>query len=216
MSASRILFLIRHGRSDESSNDLVETPRGLQWNPPLDERGREQAELLAKRLVLMERPAAVYCSPLRRARETVAPFAARTGVEVRYEDDLMEAHVGEWENKSFEEILGSDPELLHLLRHGRSIWAWAPGAEAIDALRARVQRAIDDILERHPAGDVFIVAHGGVINAYIGPLLGAPHEMFFLPDNTSLNSLEIEGAGRRVRFLNDALHLTDPHLFEPG
>jgi probable phosphoglycerate mutase len=216
VSASRILFLIRHGRSDESSNDLVETPRGLQWNPPLDERGREQAELLAKRLVLMERPAAVYCSPLRRARETVAPFAARTGVEVRYEDDLMEAHVGEWENKSFEEILGSDPELLHLLRHGRSIWAWAPGAEAIDALRARVQRAIDDILERHPAGDVFIVAHGGVINAYIGPLLGAPHEMFFLPDNTSLNSLEIEGAGRRVRFLNDALHLTDPHLFEPG
>ena len=38
--------------------------------------------------------------------------------------------------------------------------------------------------------------------------------MFFVPENTSLNSVVAEGEVRRVRFLNDALHLTgDPHLF---
>lgn len=215
MSGSRILFLIRHGRSDERSDDLLRTPRGLQWNPPLDERGREQARLLARRLVLMERPAAVYCSSLRRARETVAPFAEQAGIEVRYEDDLMEANVGEWENKSFEEILGTDPELLHMFRNQRAIWHRAPGAEDIDAFRARVHRAIEAVLERHPEGDVFVVAHGGVINAYVGPLLGARNEMFFLPDNTSLNSLEVEGPSRRIRFLNDVLHVSDPHFFDP-
>jgi broad specificity phosphatase PhoE len=64
-------------------------------------------------------------------------------------------------------------------------------------------------------GDVFVVAHGGVINAYLGPMLLVENEMFFLPENSSLNSVEVEGSERRVRFLNDVLHLTDPHLFEP-
>ena len=58
-----------------------------------------------------------------------------------------------------------------------------------------------------------IVCHGAVINAYVAPLLGVDHEMFFVPENTSLNSVLADGDLRRVRFLNDALHLTDPHLF---
>jgi hypothetical protein len=37
--------------------------------------------------------------------------------------------------------------------------------------------------------------------------------MFFVPENTSLNSVVVDGELRGVRFLNDALHLTDPHLF---
>ena len=215
MSASRILFLIRHGRSDQASNDLVDTPRGPQWDPSLDKVGQEQAGLLARRLALMERPAAVYSSPLRRARETIAPFADTSGIEVAYHDNLMEAHIGRWENVSFEDILASDPELLHLVRTQRAIWHRAPGGEAVEAFRKRVHDAIESILERHAVGDVFVVAHGGVINAYLGPFLMVENEMFFLPENTSLNSVEIEGSGRRVRFLNDVLHLSEPQLFEP-
>jgi broad specificity phosphatase PhoE len=215
VNASRILFLIRHGRSDQSSNDLLDTTRGTQWDPPLDHVGREQAELLARRLVLMERPEAVYSSPLRRARETIAPFADAAGIEVTYEDDLMEAHIGRWENVSFEDILASDPELLGLVRSQRAIWHRAPGGEAVEAFRNRVHDAMESILERHAVGDVFVVAHGGVINAYLGPMLLVENEMFFLPENSSLNSVEVEGSERRVRFLNDVLHLTDPQLFEP-
>ena len=55
---------------------------------------------------------------------------------------------------------------------------------------------------------------GGVINAYVGGLLGLDQEMFFLPENTSLNSVDVEGGSRTVRFLNDVLHLTDPYFFE--
>ncbi len=215
MTASRILFLIRHGRSDQSSDDLLDTVRGPQWDPPLDDVGREQAERLAHRLVLMERPSAVYSSPLRRARETIAPFADAAGIDVSHEEDLMEAHIGRWENVSFEDILASDPELLGLVRSQRAIWHRAPGGEAVGVFRKRVHDAIESILERHAVGDVFVVAHGGVINAYLGPLLRVENEMFFLPENTSLNSVEVEGSKRRVRFLNDVLHLSDPQLFGP-
>ena len=211
----RVLFLVRHGRSDFSSNDMTQTPRGLQFDPPLDELGREQAALLAKRLLVMEPPAAVYCSPFRRARETVAPFAERAGVEVRYDDDLVEANIGEWESKSFEEILENDGRLLHRLRNQEPIWRHAPRAEDLSSFRDRVGAAIERIVDRHPEGNLIVICHGGVINVYLGPLLGLSQEMFFLPENTSLNSVLIDGPDRRVRFLNDVLHLTDPHLFEP-
>jgi len=216
MSEPRVLFLIRHGRSDQSSDDLAPMPRGMQWDPPLDTTGREQAELLTRRLLLMERPSIVYCSPLRRARETIAPYAERAGFQVEYDTDLVEAYVGDWESRSFEEILASDDEMLHRFRNQEALWHRAPGGETLASLRERVGRSIEGILARHPEGNVFVVAHGGVINAYIAPLLGLQQEMVFLPENTSLNSVMIEGGGRRVRFLNDVRHLTDPDLFLPA
>jgi broad specificity phosphatase PhoE len=209
----RILYLVRHGESDFGSRDFTTVERGDQWDPPLGERGREQAELLAKRLLAMEPPVAVYCSPLRRARETVAPFAAASGVDVGYEDGLMEAYLGEWEGKPFEEILAADERMLHRVRNQEPIWRHAPGVEELAPFRARVRDAVEGILARHPEGNVLVVCHGAVINAYVAPLLGVEHEMFFIPENTSLNSVVVDGDLRRVRFLNDHLHLTDPQLF---
>lgn len=212
--SGRVLYLIRHGRSDLDVEDYTRTARGEQYDPPLGAIGKEQAELLAKRLATMPLPAAVYCSPLRRTRETVAPYAERTGVDVSYEDDLVEAHIGEWEYKTFEEILASDDAVMRNVLGQEAIWHLAPGGETVDSLRMRVAGVLDRILERHPEGDIFVICHGGVINACIGPLLGIEHEMFFLPENTSVNSVVVDGDERRVRFLNDILHLTDPHLFE--
>ena len=216
MTDPRLLFLIRHGRSDFESNDLVDVGRGPQWDPPLSEQGREQARLLARRLLLMKpRPVALYCSVMRRARETVAPYAEVSGAPVTYHDDLAEAHVGDWENRSFEEILASDASLLHAFRTENAMWSEAPGAEPIDALRERVTGAIGEILERHTEGNVAVICHGGVINAYLAPLLGlADQVMFFLPENTSVNTLALDGPGLAVRFLNDVRHLTEPHLYD--
>ena len=214
MSGPRLLFLIRHGESEASSDDMRRTPRGLQWDPPLSARGRQQAELLTRRLLLMDpRPVAVYASPFRRARETIEPFVRRTGIGVEVDEDLGEAYAGAWENRSFEEILATDEDLVRRFRDQEPMWTLAPGAETTDALRERVVGAVERILARHPDGSVVVVAHGGVINGYVGHVLGLEQEMFFLPDNTSLNSIVVEGAGRRVRFLNDVRHLTDPQVF---
>jgi probable phosphoglycerate mutase len=217
VSDPRLLFLIRHGRSDESSYDMIDTPRGSQWDPPLSETGREQAELLARRLLLMDpQPAVVYSSTLRRALETAAPYAKHAGIEFHTDEDLIEAHIGEWEAKTFEEILASDDQMLHRFRNQDAIWENAPGAESVEQFRSRVGGAIDRILERHPEGNVVVIAHGGVINGYAGRVLGLEQAMFFLPENTSVNSIEVDGGARRVRFLNDDRHLVQPGLFEPA
>ena len=212
----RVLYLIRHGQSDFgwSGRGWVST-RGDQWDPPLSETGAEQATLLAQRLLVMELdPFVVYSSPLRRASQTARTFARLAGAEVTLDDDLVEANIGGWEGKPFEEIIGSDPDVVHHIRNQRAIWHRAPGAEQGDRFRARVRGAVDSILARHPEENVLVFAHGGVINAYVGELLGLGQEMFFLPDNTSLNSVDVAGETRIVRFLNDVLHLTDPLFFE--
>jgi 2,3-bisphosphoglycerate-dependent phosphoglycerate mutase len=211
--SERILYLVRHGESDFGSKDFRPGARGDQWDPPLGERGREQARLLAGRLRAMPMPTAVYSSPLRRARETVAAFAEPAGIEVVVEDDLAEAYLGDWEGKPFEEILSTDEQMLHRIRNQEPIWRHGPRVEELGPFRARVRDAVERILSAHSGGNVLVVCHGGVINAYVAPLLGVDHEMFFVPENTSLNSVVVDGDLRRVRFLNDALHLTDPHLF---
>jgi probable phosphoglycerate mutase len=213
---SRVLYLIRHGQADPAWGGVrFATTRGEQWDPPLSDEGRLQAGLLAKRLAAMELdPFVAYASPLRRAVETADAFAQAAGVEVKLDEDLVEAHIGGWEGIPFEEIVASDPEIAGHVRNQRAIWHRAPGAERNDRFRERVRSALEAIVERHPDENVLIFAHGGVINAYLGELLGLGHEMFFLPENTSVNSVEIDGAVRIVRFLNDVLHLTDPQYFE--
>jgi 2,3-bisphosphoglycerate-dependent phosphoglycerate mutase len=211
----RVLYLIRHGRSDfDRVDDRFAGARGEQWDPPLSEEGRRQAELLGERLLLMELdPFVVYSSPLRRAAETADAFARRAGIDVAIEDDLMEAHIGGWEAKPFEELIETDPEIVQHLRNQRAIWHRAPDAEREDRFRARVRDAVEGLLSRHADVNVVCFVHGGVINAYCGEVLGLAQEMFFLPENTSVNSIEVDGEIRRVRFLNDILHLTDPHFF---
>lgn len=212
----RVLYLIRHGQSDFGwAGERWASARGEQWNPPLSEKGQEQATLLAKRLLVMDLdPFVVYSSPLRRASETAEVFGRLAGAEVAFADELVEAHIGGWEGKPFEEIIGSDPEVVQHIRNQQAIWHRAPGAERGDSFRARVRSAIDSILDGHPEENALVFAHGGVINAYVGALLGLDQEMFFLPENTSLNSVDVDGEMRSVRFLNDVLHLTDPHFFE--
>ncbi len=209
----RILYLIRHGRADYDNDDFTETPRGPQYDPPLSEEGREQARVLARRLLLGEEPAAVVSSPLRRARETALAYADPAGLPVEYDMDLAEAFIGGWENRSFEEIIATDEALLAKYRNHDAFWRHAPDAEDLDAFRERVTRGIERALAARPDGNVYVFCHGGVVNAYVAPLFGLEQEMFFVPENTSLNVLSIDGARRAVRFLNDARHLTEPNLF---
>jgi broad specificity phosphatase PhoE len=146
----------------------------------------------------------------------VAPFATATGCDVTYLEELGEAFIGDWEGMSFEEIVRHDAEMLRLFRNQEAMWRRAPGAEPLSQLQERATTAIEQILARHARGNVIVVAHGGIINAYVAPLLGlGDREMFFLPDNTSVNTIQVEGARRSVRFLSDVRHLNEPHFFEP-
>jgi broad specificity phosphatase PhoE len=214
--SDRRLYLIRHARPDYSSTDRVETPLGDQYDPPLGEVGLEQAARLADRLQLLPRPAAIYASTLRRAEQTARIVAERIGMTVIERAELCEWFGGEWEAKDFEQIFTEHPEAIDLFRNQDPAWHLAPGSERADAFQRRCVAAVEAIIAAHLDRDVFVVAHGGVINAYFSHILGIrDQDMFFLPENTSLNTVVIRGDDRLAWFLSDASHLTDPSWFEP-
>jgi broad specificity phosphatase PhoE len=210
----RRLYLIRHGKADLRSSAHARTPRGIAADPPLDETGREQALALARRLQKMPPPAAIYCSTLTRARETVQPYLDATGRTATYLDELAEWHAGDWELKEFEELLTEHPEMPRRILFQDPVFFLAPNSEPVDVFQKRIVDAVEGALATFPDGDVWVVCHGGVINAYIGHILGIEEqEMFFLPANTSVNTVKVDGDARRVWFLSDDTHYTSPELF---
>jgi alpha-ribazole phosphatase len=212
----RRLYLIRHGRPDYDSIARTVNPRGEQYDPPLGEVGLKQSERLADRLELLPRPTAVYSSTLERARQTAHVYADRVGIDVVERDDLCEWFGGEWEEKDFEQIFDEHPEAIDLFRNQNPAWHLAPGSESAADFQRRCVAGVEDIIASHHEGDVFVVAHGGVINAYFSHILGIrDQDMFFLPENTSLNTVVIRGDERLAWFLSDASHLTDPGWFAP-
>ena len=212
------LLLIRHGAVDFDSREFRSSPRGRQWDPPLGEAGLQQARRLAARLALMSPPRDIRVSPFTRCVQTLEPYleaAVGTLPEPIVEDDLGEVFIGSWEGMRFEEIVSEDEELARRFREQEAMFSMAPGGESGAELRARVVPAVERAIAGLDDGTVLIVSHGGVINAYLGDILGIPHDMFFLPDNASINTVEVDGDARSVRFLNDGRHLTDPGVFVP-
>jgi broad specificity phosphatase PhoE len=214
VSDPRRLYLIRHGKADHRSTAHAETSRGLAADPPLDATGREQAEALTRRLRKLPAPAAVACSTLTRARQTIQPYLDATGADAVYLDELAEWFGGEWEFKEFEELLVEHPEIPTRILFQDPLFFLAPGGETFAAFQERVVGAVETLLGANGDGDVWVVAHGGVINAYLGHVLGmTEQEMFFLPPNASLNTIKVDGARRSLWFLADDTHYTEPGLF---
>jgi probable phosphoglycerate mutase len=212
--SERRLYMIRHGKADHRSSRRSDSVRGPASDPPLDATGREQALALTRRLRLLPEPAAIYCSTLLRARETIQPYLDATGATAAYREDLVEWHGGDWEFREFEELLGEHPEMPSRVLLQDPVFALAPNAEPVHAFRERVVGAVEEILAAHPVGDVWVVCHGGVINAYIGWILDVEdQEMFFLPANTSINTVKVDGDRRTMWFLGDDTHYTSPELF---
>ncbi|MDZ7640624.1 MAG: histidine phosphatase family protein [Desulfurivibrio sp.] len=106
-------------------------------------------------------PAAIYCSPLDRARESARIIAAPYGLTPIAEAGLRERHFGVWEGLSFTEIRAAWPEHFE---------AWAadpvgfapPDGENTLAVARRGRAAIHKILAAHPGREIIVVAHGGI------------------------------------------------------
>lgn len=168
------LWLVRHGET-EWARDGRHTGR---TDVPLTDRGREQATALRERLA-GERFAAIRCSPLSRARETLA--LALPGARPGLDDDLMERDYGAAEGRTTAELRVEEP--------GWTSWTTGTaGAETIDEVGARTDRAIacavaagrhaaeGDPCSPHetPGGAVLVVAHGHLLRILAARWLEQP------------------------------------------
>lgn len=79
--------------------------------------------------------------------------------------------------------------------------------EGTSRFRARAVSAVTQLVADHPGQSIVLVSHGGVINAYLGDILGIEEDMFFLPNHCSISTVWIKGDVRRVHSVNERQHL---------
>lgn len=133
-----MIVFARHGQT-APNRDRQLLGRG---DPPLTEQGRVQVERLAGAVAALK-PAALFTSPLARARETAAAIAAGCGLPVVVDDLLMEVDYGEWEGLGLGDF---DAEQLARWRTDESFAP--PGGESLAGVTARAaafcERELDD------------------------------------------------------------------------
>jgi broad specificity phosphatase PhoE len=159
------LYLIRHGQTATNRARLIQG-----WNSePLNARGRWQAERTGERLAEAGL-AAIYASPLHRARETAEIIGRAVGLELTVIEDLREMDTG-----AVSGLHGAQ----FIVRYPRLWWAWLrddarlafPGGDTLSLFYARALRTIEELVTRHRGQAIAVVSHGGVVSGYLSLLL---------------------------------------------
>jgi len=173
-----LVYLARHGQTAYNHEGRFQGQQEI----PLDDTGRAQAAELAERAAAYGF-AALWCSPLLRARETADVVAARIGLQPREDARLMETDAGDWTDLSFAEVRARSPELFDAFAAAEPGFAF-PGGESFAEQDVRVSAALADV----EAGvlPALVVCHGMVIRAALASRAGQGAKRFERVPNAAL------------------------------
>lgn len=185
------IYVARHGQTDWNKAGRLQG----QTDVPLNETGRAQARELAARMAGVPLDA-IYTSALQRTRQTAealqgaAPAVALPG--------LNEQALGAFEGVSREERDQKRREEFD--RREENPDDTLDGGESSNQHFARVKAALQTIREKHPRGNVLIVAHGGTNVMILRLLLGLDRDQSSLIEqaNDEIYMVEVRPSQRPV------------------
>ena len=181
-------WLIRHGQTDWN---LLGRWQGQSPDAPgLNGTGRAQVILLVDNIKTVQFDA-IYASDLPRSLQTAELLADTLGLTVTPEPRLREINLGEWEGMLSDDIKGKYPNEL-MERANDPFHTRAPGGESPQDVAERVIEAVDEIAERHPDGEVILVAHGLSLAVVFCHAEGIPMEKVYehIPENAKAYFVE--------------------------
>ena len=146
------LYLIRHGETTSNSTGVHGKP-----TDSLSERGRKQAELVAKRFLTIPIEL-IISSTLERTKETTAIINAHLKKQVEFSDLIVE--------RKYPEIILSkaknDPEAIKLIFAMEKSYDTPDiryaGAESFNDLKDRAKRFLDEVSKRKEE-KILVVTH---------------------------------------------------------
>lgn len=196
------VVVVRHGETSWNASHKIQG----QLDPELNETGRRQALVVARRLSKEAKPAAVYSSDLRRASETAQIIATACGVSnLVFDPALRERHMGDLHGLVFDEAVRRNPEIFS--SDGRRRTQEIPGGgESLDQLSKRCVSYLNTVAEKHKGERVIVVTHGASTEelcTYADPTSPVRGKLF----NTSICLFRIGGGEWILEKANDADHL---------
>ncbi|MBY6241372.1 histidine phosphatase family protein [Methylosinus sp. Sm6] len=169
------LILARHGNTF-GPNDEVRWI-GARADPPLVDKGREQAEAIGRALASMTiDPARILTAPLARTLESARLAAAAGGyssARIEIEPRLIEIDYGAWEGRTSDEIRAT--------RGAREIDAWerdglwpqdAGWSPSETQLRSRIAQTLSSLRAKHADSDTILVVSSSGVLRCVGEICG--------------------------------------------
>jgi len=200
------LVVIRHGQTAWNEGAGEERFRG-RTDLPLDSTGQAQAHAVAERL-RGEPIAALYTSPLLRARQTITLLADILGLPVQSRDGLLDIHYGRFQGLTHSEAAAAYPEQYALWRNtpGR---VHLPEGESLADVQARLLALLDELSTCHPGQTVVLVGHQIVNKVLACTLLELDLDQIWRvrQDTAALNVFHQAGGVWHTLCLNDTCHV---------
>ncbi len=163
-------YLTRHGETDWNIQNRIQG----QTDTLLNERGREQAHELAKRLKDEYEIKSVYTSRQKRARETAEVIGRAIHVTPIVREGLEEISLGSWEGYTWKQVREQFPDEYQAWYTNRR-YQIPPGGESYQQLLNRLLPTLDAILNEN-SGNVLMVSHSAVIMTLMTYLYDTPFE----------------------------------------
>lgn len=168
---STLILLVRHGQTPTTGKVLPGRAVGLH----LSDTGRAEAQRVALRLSELKKVAAVYASPLERARETAAPIAAALKHKVQIHKGLLECDFGDWTGAQLSALM-KKPE-WKIVQRAPSTFRF-PNGESFTEMQTRIVTTLDDIRSKNQGKVVVCVSHADPIKAAVAHAIGTHLDLF--------------------------------------
>ena len=163
------VYVIRHAEKYFGGHY---NPQLHHQDEPLTPQGRAMAEKMSGYFT-DKNIAAIYVSGYRRTAETIAPTAAKLGLEPSVDERLNEIDNGLIEGLSDAEIQEQYPEVWHAFRERKSDFRF-PEGETGEEVRQRIAAFLDEKRRQHADDAIIVVAHDGLIRLLTCYVLGLP------------------------------------------
>ena len=157
------IYLMRHAESVANVGEILAGRTDF----ALSEDGKADALALAQAFSERFSIDAIWCSPLLRAQQTAAPFLTRCDAPFRFDDRLMEQHLGRFSGMTYQQAEAD----AGYCRDRTARWQWVPegGGESYEMIATRVQSFLDDFVaesRRLRLGHVLVVTHAVTLRLF--------------------------------------------------
>ena len=163
--------MVRHGKTPSTGKLLPGRAKGLH----LSDTGKQEALVVAERLSKIKKVAAIYASPLERARETAAPIAKALKQKVIINKGLLECDFGDWTGEELAKLMKL-PEWSNVQR-APSTFRF-PKGESFTEMQTRMVSTLDDLRKKHSGDVVICVSHADPIKAAVAHAMGTHIDLF--------------------------------------
>ena len=191
------ILLIRHGETATTGKVLPGRAKGLE----LSAKGIEQAQATAQAVSQQHQLAAIYASPMKRARQTADPLARLAKHPVKVHAGLNECDFGSWTGKNLSAL--RKLPAWQQVQHNPSNFRF-PKGESFPEMQNRMMAALAELAQRHRGKTIAAYSHADTIKAAVAQALGVHLDLFqrIIISPASITTIQLSADGPYVLGMN--------------